>query len=64
MTLQELQQEHAASLQAVAGAGDAAALDALRVKYLGRNGLIPALVRQMKDVPQENLIRWLENIPS
>lgn len=52
MTLQELQQEHAASLQAVAGAGDAAALDALRVKYLGRNGLIPALVRQMKDVPQ------------
>lgn len=51
MTLQELQQEHAASLQAVAGAGDAAALDALRVKYLGRNGLIPALVKQMKDVP-------------
>ena len=51
MTLQELQQEHAASLGAVAAAQDAAALDALRVKYLGRNGLIPGLVKQMKDVP-------------
>ena len=51
MTLQELQQEHAASLAALAEAGDAAALDALRVKYLGRNGLIPAMVKRMKDVP-------------
>ena len=44
MTLQELQQEHAASLAAVAAATETAALDALRVKYLGRNGLIPGLV--------------------
>lgn len=51
MTLQELQQEHAASLAAVAAATETAALDALRVKYLGRNGLIPGLVKQMKDVP-------------
>ena len=51
MTLQELQQEHAASLQALAAATSADALDALRVRYLGRNGLIPGLVKQMKDVP-------------
>lgn len=51
MTLQELQQEHAASLQALAAATSTDALDALRVRYLGRNGLIPGLVKQMKDVP-------------
>ena len=51
MTLQELQQEHAASLTALAGANTPETLDALRVKYLGRNGLLPALVKQMRDVP-------------
>ena len=51
MTLQELQDEHAASLAALDAAGDLAALDALRVRYLGRNGRIPALVKQMKEVP-------------
>ena len=51
MTLQELQQAHASSLEALQGAADAAALDALRVRYLGRNGQIPALVKQMKEVP-------------
>ncbi len=50
MTLLELQQEHAASLQALSAAKSTDALDALRVKYLGRNGLLPALVKQMKDV--------------
>ncbi len=50
MTLQELQQAHATSLAELAGANTSDALDALRVKYLGRNGLLPALVKQMKDV--------------
>ena len=51
MTLQELQEEHKASLAAVAAASAPEALDAARIKYLGRNGLLPALVKQMKDVP-------------
>lgn len=51
MTLQELQQEHQASLQALEAAKTMECVDALRVKYLGRNGLLPALVKQMKDVP-------------
>ncbi len=53
MTLQDLQDEHALSLKALAEASDSAALDALRVKYLGRAGLIPGFVKQMKDVPAE-----------
>ncbi len=54
MTLDELQQEHAASLDALTQATTADAVDALRVKYLGRNGLIPAMVKQMKDVPPQD----------
>ncbi len=53
MTLQDLQEEHAQSLKALAEASDSGALDALRVKYLGRTGLIPGYVKQMKDVPAE-----------
>ncbi|MEG1480050.1 MAG: phenylalanine--tRNA ligase subunit alpha [Kiritimatiellia bacterium] len=50
MTLEELQQEHTASITALESAQGLEALEALRVKYLGRNGLIPAFVKQMKDV--------------
>ena len=53
MNLAELQKLHAESLDAVKAAGDAAALEQVRIKYLGRNGLIPALMKQLKDVPQE-----------
>jgi phenylalanyl-tRNA synthetase alpha chain len=38
-------------MAAVRDAADATALDQVRVRYVGRNGLIPALVKQMKDVP-------------
>ena len=51
MTLQELQQEHAAPLRPPPAPPSPPALAALRVRYLGRNGLIPGLVKQMKDVP-------------
>lgn len=51
MTLQELQQEHASSLAALKAATTQEASDAVRIRYLGRNGLIPALVKQMKEVP-------------
>jgi len=51
MTLAELDALHERSVEEVAAAADAAALEQVRVRYLGRNGLIPALIRQMKDVP-------------
>lgn len=54
MTLEELEERRARSLREVAGAGDAAALEKARVAYLGRNGLLPAVVRQLKDVPKED----------
>ncbi len=53
MTLAELESTKTASLGEIAAAADAAALESLRVKYVGRNGLIPALIKAMKDVPKE-----------
>jgi phenylalanyl-tRNA synthetase alpha chain len=53
MTLAELDVQQAASLAETAAAADAAALEQVRVRYLGRNGLLPAIVKQMKDVPAE-----------
>lgn len=54
MTLEELEKAKTESLGEVAAAGDAAAVEALRVKYVGRNGMIPALIKGMKDVPKED----------
>lgn len=51
MTLAELEQSFKQSLDDAGKAADAAALDQVRVRYVGRNGLIPAVVKQMKDVP-------------
>ena len=53
MTLEELEKAKAASLAEIAAAAGAADVEALRVKYVGRNGLIPALIKGMKDVPKE-----------
>jgi phenylalanyl-tRNA synthetase alpha chain len=51
MTLAELEIEKAKSLEEIAAAADATAVESLRVKYVGRNGSIPALIKGMKDVP-------------
>ena len=51
MTLAELEIAKAESLKEIAAAADTAAVEALRVKYVGRNGSIPALIKAMKDVP-------------
>ena len=40
----------AQALEEMAGAADMAALEALRVKYIGRNGMLPALMQGLKDV--------------
>ncbi len=53
MTLEELEKGRADSLAEISAAADAAAVERLRIKYVGRNGLIPALVKGMKDVPKE-----------
>ncbi len=53
MTLAELEQAKAVSLAEIAAATDAAGVEAIRVKYVGRNGSIPALIKAMKDVPKE-----------
>ena len=53
MTLAELESAKGASLEEIAAAADAAAVERLRVKYVGRNGSIPALIKAMKDVPKE-----------
>lgn len=51
MTLEELEKSRAESMAEVAAAADAADVERLRVKYVGRNGSIPALIKAMKDVP-------------
>ncbi len=53
MTLADLKKQQADSLGEVAAAADAESLERIRVRYLGRNGLVPALVKQMKDVAPE-----------
>lgn len=53
MTLEEIEKGKAASLAEIAATKDAAAVEALRVKYVGRNGSIPALMKTMRDVPKE-----------
>ena len=40
-------------LAAVAEAADADALEAVRIKYLGRNGALPQLLEKMADVPKD-----------
>ena len=53
MTLEELEKGKADSLAEIAAASDADAVEKLRVRYVGRNGSIPALIKGMKDVPKE-----------
>ena len=53
MTLSELATAKAACLEEIAAAKEPAAIENLRIKYVGRNGSIPALIKAMKDVPKE-----------
>ena len=52
MTLAEIDQAKAASLAEIAAASGAEEVEKLRVKYVGRNGSIPAIIKGMKDVPK------------
>lgn len=53
MNLTELQKLKEESLAETAAAGDVAAIEKIRIKYLGRNGLIPAVMKQLREVPAE-----------
>lgn len=53
MDLLELETARKISLDEIASASDGAKVEALRIKYVGRNGSIPMLIKAMKDVPKE-----------
>jgi phenylalanyl-tRNA synthetase alpha chain len=53
MTLQELEKSRVESLAEIQAVNDAAEIEKLRVKYVGRSGLIPSVIKAMKDVPKE-----------
>ncbi len=49
----EIEQRQAAALEEIRAAADERSLDALRAKYLGRKGLVPALMKELKALPPE-----------
>ncbi|NLB66068.1 MAG: phenylalanine--tRNA ligase subunit alpha [Lentisphaerae bacterium] len=51
MNLQDIENGTARALAELAAAEDLKALEALRVRYIGRNGLLPKLMQGLKDVP-------------
>jgi phenylalanyl-tRNA synthetase alpha chain len=53
MTLEELEKNRAESIAEIEAVKDAGEVEKLRVKYVGRSGLIPAIIKAMKDVPKE-----------
>ena len=53
MTLEELLTLKETALREIGSAADAAELERWRIHYMGRNGLVPALMRQLKEVPAE-----------
>jgi len=54
MTIQELEAKKAESLSEASAAKTADAREQVRIKYLGRNGLLPAIVKGFKDVAKED----------
>ena len=51
MTLAELDALKEQSLAELRAAADTTGLEQVRIRYLGRNGQIPAMMKQLKDVP-------------
>ena len=50
MNLKEVEQQTEEALAKLAAAADLAAVEALRVQYIGRNGLLPKLMQGLKDL--------------
>ncbi len=53
MTLDEVLELREQAVAELVGAGTAAELEALRIRYLGRHGSIPALMKRLRDAPPE-----------
>lgn len=53
MNLQDLMELKERALAAASGAADAAALEAVRIEYLARKGLLPKIMQELKNVPPE-----------
>lgn len=53
MNLQELNDLKIKALADADAAGDAAAIEAVRIEYLGRKGLLPKVMQEFKNVPKE-----------
>ncbi len=51
--MQQIEAIKKEALDAIQAAGDATALEAVRVKYISRKGLIPDLMKHLKDIPKE-----------
>ena len=51
--MSDLQQMKTQALEEITGAADAAALEELRIKYLGKKGLVPGLMAQLGSLPKE-----------
>lgn len=51
MTLTDLDALRTQSFDELCAAADAAAVEQVRIRYLGRNGRIPALMKELRDVP-------------
>jgi phenylalanyl-tRNA synthetase alpha chain len=69
MTLAELDKLQADSLMEVANAADAETLEKVRIRYLGRNGVVPAIMKQIKEVAAadrpvfgKNVNQWRKEI--
>lgn len=50
---EQIKQLQVEVLEAIQAAADAAALEDVRIRYLGRSGAVPALLEKMRDVPKE-----------
>lgn len=53
MNAEDIAKEQDAALAAIAASPDAAALESVRVQYLGRKGLLPKLMKGLKQVPPD-----------
>lgn len=54
MDIESVKRKRDTALAELAAAEDAAAIEAVRVRYLGRHGLLPALMKDLKRVPPES----------
>lgn len=53
MTDQEVIEIKSKALGEIAAAKDSGEIEALRIRYMGRNGLLPELMKELKNTPPD-----------